>query len=425
MSIIRELIGDIRTSLYRNAIFLMANTLANNLFGFVFWMAIAWLYPTSEFGLATALIAAAMFVATLSRLGLDIGLVRYLPEAGEKESSMINSTFSISGGLAVIFAIVFLVGIELWSPALDFLVTTPMFAVGFVMIAVLFTVSPVMNHVFIAKRATKYMLLKTVVYGIARIGPPLVFVAVFGVFGIFASWGLGAFLALLVGWLFFMRKLIPGYRPIPSVSKTVVNDMLHFSAGNYVAGIMAMLPSLILPLMIINLATAELTAYFYVAWMIAGILFVIPGAVSTSLFAEGSHFQESLSRNVRKSLKLVFGLMAIGVLVILFFGNYVLLLFGNDFSEEAFGLLRLLALSGVFVSVNNVYLAIKRVEKNVTLIIAISSIIAIGTLGITYIFLPSMGLISVGIGWTLSQAVLTSGIGLAYLRRYSPKRLTH
>lgn len=417
MSFVREFFRDLRTPLYRNALYLMANTLANNLFGFVFWMIVAWFYPASDFGLATALIAAAMLIASLSTLGLDIGLIRYLPDSEEKEKSMVNTIFSITGGLAIIIAVIFLLGLGFWSPALAFLVGNSFFAIAFVFFAAFFALSLVMNNVFIAKRTVKYMFLKNIVYGLTRIGLPVAFAIAFGAFGIFASWGVGAFVALLVGWMFFMRRIIPNYWPRPGVSRTVVRDILPFSFGNYAAGILATLPGFVLPLMILNLGTAEVTAYFYVAWMIAGILFVVPRAVSTSLFAEGSHFQESLLRDVRKSLKLIFPLMSVGILVVFFFGRYLLLLFGSEFSDNAFDLLMILALSGFFVSLNGVYFSIKRVEEKVMPIILICAITTAGTLGISYSLFSSMGLLSVGIGWTVSQGLASLGIGLTYVKK--------
>ncbi|MFQ6129171.1 MAG: lipopolysaccharide biosynthesis protein, partial [Thermoplasmata archaeon] len=243
-SFIKQFFKDMRTPLYKNAIYLMANTVANNVFGFFFWMVVAWFYPVSDFGLAAALISAVALIAAFSRVGLEVGLIRYLPEAGEKESSMINSAFTITGGLAVVIAIIFLAGVGFWSPALDFLLDNLFFVVSFVLFTVFLAFMPLMDNVFVAKRRAEYVLCKNVVYGFVRVGLPAAFAIAFGVFGIFASWGVGAFAALFVGLAFFMRNLVPAYRPVPTVNKTVVNDMFHFSFGNYIGRIFEILPNL-------------------------------------------------------------------------------------------------------------------------------------------------------------------------------------
>lgn len=424
MSQIGDFVKDMRTPLYRNAVFLMANTVANNGFGFLFWMVVAWFYATSDFGMATALIAAAMLIANLSTLGLDIGLIRYLPEAKEQENSMINSAFSITTGLSIGISVIFLLGLGFWSPALIFLTENLFFSVAFIFVAIFFALSLVMNNVFIAKRSAKYMLLRNVVYGLVRLGLPAIFAVFFGVFGIFASWGVAAFIALVVGWLFFMRKILPEYRPSLRASKTVVNDIFHFSFGNYIGGILSMLPTFLLPIMLVNLATPELAAYFYVAWMIAGILFIVPQAVATSLFAEGSHFQDRFSGDIRKSLRLILVLVTIGIIALFFFGNILLFLFSADYSENAFDLLRILAISAVFVSINGVYFTIKRVEKKVAPIILISAFITIMTLIVAYVLVPPLGLIGVGIGWIASQGLVSLAIGILYLRKFLENRIT-
>ena len=53
-------------------------------------------------------------------------------------------------------------------------------------------------------------------------------------------------------------------------------------------------PNLILPIMVLNVLGAEQAAYYYIAYAIAALLFMIPGAISTSLFVEGSHGEEGV-----------------------------------------------------------------------------------------------------------------------------------
>ena len=42
---------------------------------------------------------------------------------------------------------------------------------------------------------------------------------------------------------------------------------------------------------------AENNAYFYVAWMIANVLFAIPRSISQSLFVEGSYSKNNIKEN--------------------------------------------------------------------------------------------------------------------------------
>ena len=74
----------LKISLYRNAIYLMLNSAMYALTGFFFWIVAARLYPAEVVGLASSTIAAIGLLSLLSTLGLDYGLLRFLPAAGDE-----------------------------------------------------------------------------------------------------------------------------------------------------------------------------------------------------------------------------------------------------------------------------------------------------------------------------------------------------
>ena len=60
---------------------------------------------------------------------LRVGLVRYLPEAGENSKDIVNSCLTISavGGFAI--AGVFVLGADIWAPSIAFIKYEPGFIV--------------------------------------------------------------------------------------------------------------------------------------------------------------------------------------------------------------------------------------------------------------------------------------------------------
>jgi O-antigen/teichoic acid export membrane protein len=193
--------------------------------------------------------------------------------------------------------------------------------------------------------------------------------------------------------------------------------MLHFSFANYLAILFWTAPGLVLPIMVVNLLGAELNAYFYIAWAIGSLLSVIPGAASISLFAEGSYEEERLGVNIWRSLKMILLLLAPAVILVLAFADKLLLLFGSAYSENATTLVRILAISSLPLAVNIVYLAIKRVEKKLKVIVSLTALVAVVTLGLTYLLLPHMGINGAGIAWLISQAVIALVIMASWLKR--------
>lgn len=395
-----------RVSLYRNAIYLMINSAALALTGFFFWMAAARLYPTEAVGLASAAIAAIGLLALLSTLGLNYGLIRFLPGSGERARDMINSCFTVAGLISIALAFIFLAGLGIWSPALLLIREHPVFFAAFILFAFAATLQTFTTHAFIAERKAGFALAQGLVSGLLRFIPLVILVALFQTFGIFASWGIAVSIAGATAIVLFLPQVQKGYRPFPSVRKKVVNEMLHFSLTNYVANIFWMIPQFVLPLVVVNLLGAEQNAYFYIGWGVAGILFMVPTATSFSLFAEGSYDEEKLNYEMKRSLKLILVLLVPAIIILLLLGDKILLLFGKAYSENATKLLWILAVSALPLSLNYIYFGIKRVEKRMKSVIGLTAFIAIATLGMSYFLLPQMGILGAGVAWLTSQSLV-------------------
>ena len=246
---------------------------------------------------------------------------------------------------------------------------------------------------------------------ILKIPIPVILVAFFAAFGIFASTGIAISVAMLVAMLWFLPRVQKGYIPLPTIRKQIINEIVHYSLGNYFANLLWIAPGLLFPLMVVNTLGAEMNAYFYIAWAIAAVLFMIPSSISLSLFAEGSYERRLLRANTLKSLKLCLVISLPAILLIFAIGDKLLLLFGQSYSESATTLLRLLALSTLPLTINYIFLSIKRVQNDIRGIIVLSVFIAGMTLGLSYFLVGEMGILGVGIGWTIGQTIVAIVVG--------------
>lgn len=393
-------------SLYRNAIYLMINSAVLALAGFFFWMAATRLYPTEAVGLASAAIAAIGLLALLSTLGLDYGLIRFLPGSGEKARDMINSCFTLGGLISIALALIFLAGLGIWLPALLPIREHPVSFAAFIFFALAFTLQRFTYHVFIAKRRAGFALAQGLTFGLVRFIPLFLLASLFHTFGIFASIGIAVSIAVATVIPLLLPRVEKGYRPFPLIKKGVVNEMMHFSFANYAANIFWMLPQLILPLMVVNLLGAEQNAYFYIGWNVASVLFMVPLVTSFSLFAEGSYEKEKLGYEIKRSLKLILVLLIPAITMLLLLGDKILFLFGKAYSENAIKLLWILALSALPLSLNYIYYGIKRVEMRMKSVTGLTIFIAIATLGMSYFLLPQMGILGAGVAWLTSQSLV-------------------
>jgi len=411
-------------SLYRNAIYLILNSAATAALGFVFWIMAARSYSPEQVGLASAVIASASFLAMLSTLGLDYGLIRFLPNSGEKSSVMVNSCLTIGGVAAIVASLIFLAGLTIWSPALIFLRQSPLAFGCFVVLVVAWALALLLHNVFVAHKRANFTLLGGLIQGLTKLALVIPLAAFLHASGIFASWAIGWILVVIVSLLLLLPRVQSAYRPLPAIRREAISEMARFSFANYIATLIAATPVFILPLMVVNLLGAEQNAYYYIAYAIATVLFLITRSTSLSLFAEGSHDEEGLTGYVRRSLKFSFLILIPLIIIVFIIGDKILLLFGEGYSQEATRLLWMFALSSVPITINGIYLYKKRVEKKMKSVIGLNALSVVLTISLSYFLLPVIGIIGAGIGWLGGRGIVTLIIGGLLLKRSESGKMT-
>jgi len=373
--------------------------------GFFFWMVVARFYTEAEVGFGSAIISAISLTAIISLVGLNTSLIRFLPHA-DKPQELINTCYTLSGLVSLIVSGIFVAGLGFWSPALAFVRQNAIFTAAFIVFALLWTLSSLVDSTFIARRRAALVLSKNTIYSVLKIPMPVLLVLFFHTFGIVASWGIAIAIALAASLFLFLPKVQNPYKPVPTLKLSLIKDMWQYSGGNYFANLLASSPAFILPLMVVNLLGAEQNAYFYIAWAIAGLLFAIPGAVSQSLFVEGSHLEDKLRESIIKSLKFTFLLLVPAVIMLILLGKWLLLLFGQSYSLNALKLLWMLSLSSLPLSINHLYSSILRVQSRIKELMTIWGFIALAVLLASYLIMPATGVMGIGNAWLGAHAVV-------------------
>ena len=170
-------------------------------------------------------------------------------------------------------------------------------------------------------------------------------------------------------------------------------------------------------LIVVNLLGLEDTAYFYVVWLIAAFLNVIPVSISTSLLVEGSHREDTLYINARKSMLLATVVLVPIVVLVFLLGDVFLLIFGKEYSEHGTNLLKILSLSSLPLAFNSISLGIWRVQRKLKPVIIIGVTIALLSIGLIFVLSPELGILSPGVAWLVAQFVAAVGIGRTAWKR--------
>ena len=406
--------GEAKEPLYRNAIFIMASSVIGTGLGFFFWVIVYQVYDPSDAGYGVTLTSTIAFLAGVATLGLGIGLIRFLPEADEP-ASLINSSLSISGLVGLALAFVFVLGAGIWAPELDF-IQNPLYVAAILVTGMAYAFAPILDSAAIGLRRAELATWRNTAFSLIKIPLPLVFVLAFsgplgGRMGVYLSIAVAFGVSVVLMGVAFLPWSLPGYRPRPRLSRRLVRPIFAFSVGNWIAAIVGSAGILLLPFLIlrtIGQAGADDAGYFYAAYTVAGLLYVIPGATMTSLLAESSQQGAQRRQDERKAILLSLGLLAPGIAAMWVLARFILELFvsgtaESEIVERAVTPLRILAFAAIPAFLNGLLGTRLRIQKRVVPLIASAVAGTAVTLGAGYVLLLSMGLDGLAIAFVVGQ----------------------
>ncbi|HVZ11525.1 MAG TPA: lipopolysaccharide biosynthesis protein [Patescibacteria group bacterium] len=391
-----------RDHLARNSFFIMMGTGVVSGFGFIFWIIAARMFSTESVGIATTTISATSLISLLSQLGANISLIRFLPTE-KNRSALITSWYLLVAATTFILCFLFLLFINIFSPGLKFISENIFYFISFCFFGVATSLNSLQESTFTAYRAAHNIFIKNTIISVFKVALPVLLVGL-GAYGIFSS----VSIAIIAGITFGFYSLIKNYNYHPTLSfdQEIVKKTAHYSLINYAVGFLYQAPNFILPLIILNLLAAKSAAFFYIDSMIFNLLIVVPLASSQSLLTEGSYSIEDVRNHTARSIKITAGLLIPAILVIFFFGNLVLKVFGKSYEAEAFELLRLFAISSFFTSFILIGTSILRISHRLGQLLILNFIGCASTI-IFCVFLARYGLVTIGWGFLASQ-ILTS-----------------
>lgn len=408
-----KIIHHLSDQLFKNSFFIMLASVSSAAFGFIFWMLAAKIYSPEDVGIATALISSMALLVLISRFGMDFSIIRFFPTY---DKSRIYSTSTIiMTSFAIIFGVIFIVNIDIFSPELNILKTSFNGLLYLTFLAASSFVATA-NISFIANRNARFQFLQTFVVG-SRIVFLVPFIAL-GASGIFNAVGISFILAVILAHILLIWSNI---RLSFVVDRNFLIKTFRYSAGNYLSGLFMTAPNMILPIMVLNILGAEQAAYYYIVFMVASLLFIIPNAISTSLFVEGSH-GELLKKTVLKSIIAVISLLIPAIVFLHLYGGWLLGLVGVSYSENGLELLKIMILASMLMAINSIYLAIARIKKDLRKVIILSGIIGGSLVGLGYVFMLIFGVVGVGYAWLMSYGIGIVIIGFLIMKEESNKQ---
>lgn len=411
-------------SLVRNSLFIMGTTVTNSAIGYVFWILVARTCSTRQVGLGAALIAAMSLVAMLSNVGSSYTLIQVLPTrpTGRDWSRTFNACMAAALCASVLGACISLAVLPRLSP--QFLVVREA-AYQIVIIGgvAFWTASTLFDSVFVAERRAGNMLARNATAATAKLGLMLGLIAL-GVttsFGIVNVWMVSTAGSLVVAAVVLLPRLHRGYRLQVRGIASEARRLLPPFIGHYFVTVGGLVSVTLVPIVVTSRLSATSNAYFYTTWMLCSVFFMISPAIAASLFAEASHEEGSLHAKSRSAFLLSTALLGLPAMMLLFGGRFVLGLFGPEYARHSYTLLVLLLVSSVPDAITNIYIIVLRVEKRFHAAAALNIGMGLGTVVLTWLALPRVGITGAGIAWLAMQTAGTGFVAVdLHLRRTRP-----
>lgn len=372
---VKELWGD---SLYRNSLYLILNSFVMALFGFAFWSIAAKSFNSVNVGLATAVISAVSLVGNLSLLGFNVSILKF------KDRSLNFTSLIVSGIVSLFVGALFLLFVHTFSPRLDFLTSSWKYILAFMAFGFCTVTYMLMNSMLISQGKGNIVLLKDFMFSLVKVVLLFIFS---GLLGLLISWYAGILFAVLIS-LFFIHLKKKWFS---------LREVFHFSFFSYLNTLLSLLPGLVLPLFVVHYFGASYGAYFYMAWMISNLLFIIPIAMGQNLLRSGDH------KNMKKALFFSLGLLAAGILGVFAFGKLVLQFFGAEYTQ-GLSLLFILALSSIPFALCILYQMKLNILGKVKRVFIMNLIVVLITLLGSFLF-RSYGLSAIGFSWLIGNIV--------------------
>jgi O-antigen/teichoic acid export membrane protein len=162
-----------------------------------------------------------------------------------------------------------------------------------------------------------------------------------------------------------------------------------------------------------QLGTAD-AGYFYIAFMIANVVFAAAYSVTSSLFAETSYGERPTAHLVRRGIRVLLALIVPATIALALGGPLILEIFGGAYSANAGTALTLLGLSAPIVAAADVCAVLLRTRPRVMGFVVMMGCYAAAVIGLTLLWAGS-GLEGVAWAWMVGNVVGLL-VGLLLLR---------
>ena len=400
----------------RNAIALMVSSGGSAALGVVFWVVAAHLAPTSSVGKTTAAIAAMLLLATLAQLSFGSIFERFLQVAGELTRTFVLRSYVLSVSTAVILGVAY----EALGFGHSFLPPALGWRIFFVLAVVLWTIFALQDSVLIGLRASRWVAVENISYGLVKLLLLPAFIVMSRPQGIFIAWVVPIVGTIVAVTYYLFRVRIPDHMATTTRTEDLptTRELLWLSSAQYATLLSTVfLPSVVTLIVIQRLGAVD-NAYYYLPAMISTSVGAFTWSIVRSFLVEASSEPHALKRHADSALRglvvVLVPCIALGVLL----APYYLRVFGAGYAEHGTSLMRMLLVSLLGTAVMVFYSTFAWLDKRVWWLTVRNVVFSAIYLVVIVLLIGRLGINAIGVA-QLIYAGLTIAIFLPLsVRRY-------
>lgn len=390
-----------------NAISLMGTLVVTSGLGFVFWWLVARTFDLLETGLASATISAMFLLGTIGMMGMGTLLIGDLAGHPEIKGSLIITALIISGAGSSLLGLGFALMAAHLSPKFAMLtsswVNTILFMIGVSVTGMVL----VLDQAMLGLLRGHWQLWRNAAFAVSKL-LLLVPIGYYFLFSksamtIYAVWFLGNILSLLLLMCIIGAERLKriDYRPRWSFFW----DRRSMATAHHILNLSLQIAQFSMPVLVTLLLSPEVNASFYVAWLIATSFFVVPAALSQSLYAVSAGDHSALAQKIRFTLQMSFLGVLSGALVIIVLAKFILGFFNPLYVLTATSSLQILLLASLPIVIRVHYVAIHQIKRQIRQ--AASILVAMTVLELLLAIAGAKlgGLVGLSLGWVLATYI--------------------
>lgn len=396
-----------RNFLLRNAAALVSTSVVTSALGFVFWTVAARMYPVSVVGESTTAISAMSLIAPFTVLGFGTALISKLPTMRSGRAQLVSTAVVVCALAACLVAVacaLILPATFMGLPGIGESVwVTVLFAGG----VAAHSVGLLLDNALLSATGGGIQLRRNAIFASGKLVLLVIFAVTlnrYGALSIYASWFIAGLLSILIVGIKLLRDHHLPLRELrPGLSAL---DGLHFHAvKHHFLNLSLAVPYYMMPIVANVILGSEKAGYLYATWSLAGFVFMLPMAMSISLFASGAKDSSTILREFRFTLRTSMAACAAANLIILPLGGLVLRIFGPAYETNGHTLLIVLCLGGFGVIIRDHHVALARIAGHVGREAALMIALGAGEIIAAAIGAFRGGLLGLGLGWLVAIAV--------------------